>query len=123
MDQYLISLTTLRRLEWPELKPLLPKMDGKLWLLGTKGSRRLVERVNIATPDQWQQACERGLVYIEWRGDWAFAPDLDEKTHLPLLMVPYAEAFRLANAPAQEQAQAQPAQTTLPLQTAPAPAA
>lgn len=110
MDQYLISLTTLRRLTWDELKPVLPKMDGKLWLLGTKGSRRLVDKCNVATPEQWQRACELGLVYIEWRGDWAFAPDLDPGTHLPLLMVPYKEAFARLQDGGKEEA---PAQLTL----------
>lgn len=122
MDQYLISLTTLRRLTWEELRPELTKMDGKLWLLGTKGSRKLVEKCNIATPEQWQRACDQGLVYTEWCYDWAFAPGLDENTRLPLLMVPYAEAFRLANAPAQVQEQEQPAQQQLALATAHDPA-
>ncbi len=93
MEDYLIHMTALRKVSWEELRPLLPKMDGKLWLLGKKGSKRLVEHVNQYNPEQWRQACEGGYVYLEHAQHWAFAAELDPNTHLPRLMVPYADAF------------------------------
>lgn len=118
MDQHLLAITYLRRLTWAELKPVLPKMDGKLMLLGKKGSRKYIPHCNVATPEQWQQACDQGLVYLDWRHEWAFAPHLDDTTGLPLLMVPYAEAFKRLQAPAEAGAPQPPAQQELQLQPA-----
>jgi len=97
MDQYLIHITAMRRVEPRELQDVLLHINkakgDQVWLLGLKGSRTLVEDLNKYTPERWQTFAQHGLVYVVWAQHWAFAADLDEKTQLPVLMRPYEEGF------------------------------
>lgn len=118
MEQYLAHITLHRRLSADELQHALLHLDKskgeQLWLLGTKGSRRLVEDPAQYTMERWRTFAEHGLVYITWRQQWAFAPDVDAATELPVLMRPYDEAFAKKETPAP----AKPAQLTLTEQPA-----
>ena len=126
MEQYLIHLNTMRRLEVAEILDVLRHLDkskgDQIWLLGTKGSKRLVEDLNLYNPEQWKRAAELGLVYVLWHQGWAFAPDVDPATQLPVLMESYDDAFCKLQEPKAQKAEAPPAQLTLQEQPADVPA-
>lgn len=101
MEKHLIHLTTCTRIEGEPnavTRALVSATEMKtcLWLLGRKGSKRRLQGAQVAalgTPQQYTKAAEEGLLYEEGSEGWAFAPELDESTRLPLLMERYDEAF------------------------------
>jgi hypothetical protein len=102
MEQYLIHMTTLRRIEPRELQDALihlaKEKTEQIWLLTLSGKRRLVRDVNEFTPERWQVFAQRGLVYAVWGEQWAFAADMDHKTKLPVLLETYEDAYRKVEA-------------------------
>lgn len=98
MQQFLIHINAMRRVAEREVLDVLLHLDRtkgeQVWLLGTKGTRRLVEDVNQFDPERWKRFCSAGLVYVTWLEQWAFAPELDAKTKLPQRMETYEEAYR-----------------------------
>lgn len=101
MEKHLLTITIRTRVEPEHVVKALSdavNMKAALWLLGPRGSRRRLQghqQVNQWRPDQYQEAARRGLLYLEPEASeaWAFCPDLDATTGLPLLLEAYDLAF------------------------------
>lgn len=101
MEPYLVTVTT--RMQVPGDPNAVIRavrdaqnMKAKLWLLGTKGSRRCLQGQQVVhfTTEQFTKAAAGGWLYIEYEADttWCFAPGLDENG-LPQLLDKYEDAF------------------------------
>lgn len=103
MDKYLVSLKVCTRVEPEEChRKVIACSEGRvrLWLLGTKGSRRTLcghTDANRYRPDEFAVAARAGLLYwepVDTLDDWAFADAVDAQG-MPKDLKPYEHAFAL----------------------------
>jgi hypothetical protein len=93
MEKHLINLKYSERVE-PDPNAVVRavqaarEMKTRLWLLGTKGSKRALQGEQVAswTSEQYMKYADAGLLYVERDELWAFAPALDANTFLPVLL-------------------------------------
>lgn len=121
MEKHLITMTIRTRVEpGEEQKAIIHAAEEKiaLVLLGTKGSSRTLiglEQVGKYRPDQYAVYARMGLLYVQPLSGaerQAFAPALDEKSGLPVLLQDYHEAFAMRSKEGVQQPAAEAAQTT-----------